>query len=850
MTDRAETSDALVTVPSAGRSRRPEARLAVSAAGVIAEASGDIANLLGWDPSELVGSPLTRIIPDRFLQAHAEGFGQFVETGVLTRDGDVLRLPALDPGGNENEVQLTLSAPGPDDAGVVVVGTVRSADPYESGADPELLGMLHLALDSDGPVPEVLERCLELMGRRLGWRLGTMWIVVPWLDRMRPVAFWTSGEDHEGYMSSRVGAQLARGESIPGQVWETGAPVWTADLSETDIDGMVAGLFFPLLADGLPVGVVELVDTEPHPFTIEAHEAVWLVADELGTMLAKRMQRDVEEAQRERLHLALTARGMGVWSYELGSGELHWDDQVERIHGLAPGSFSGTVDEFVDLVHDEDRDELARHLLDAAERPERFQYRYRVVRPDGEMAWVEGSGVPLFDLEGEVRELTGVTYDVTDEIESRAELEERARYAALAADVGRAFVRQGTLDEVLAMTAQAIVDHLDAAFARVWTLDTRSQTLVLRASAGMYTHLDGAHSRVKVGELKIGRIAATQQPHLTNQVIGDPRVSDQEWARAEGMVAFAGYPLIVGDRCVGVMALFARRSLAESTLSALASIADTVAIGIEQAGTAERIRRLLVQEREQSDRLAKALADRARVAEVLQESLLPPSLPDVAGYEVAARYRAGVEEVGGDFYDVLPLPGNAWSVIVGDICGRGPEAARLTALVRHSMRMAVMLERSPADALDALNRALLRSDNDGRFCSALCGVLREDGESAQVEVGNAGHPPALVVRAGGTIEEIGSTGPLLGLFPTAEYSQVTAALDPGDLLIVYTDGVIEARNGQELFGAARLSELAGSLARRSATELVDAVLAAVQEFDRAETVDDLAVLAIKRLGAP
>jgi PAS domain S-box-containing protein len=127
------------------------------------------------------------------------------------------------------------------------------------------------------------------------------------------------------------------------------------------------------------------------------------------------------------------------------------------------------------------------------------------------------------------------------------------------------------------------------AFARVWTLDEEEDVLELQASAGMYTHTDGLHSRVPVGSFKIGLIAQERQPHLTNDVLDDPRVHDKEWARREGMVAFAGYPLIVEGRVVGVMALFARQEVAEDTLEALASVADVIAQGIQRKRAEEEL---------------------------------------------------------------------------------------------------------------------------------------------------------------------------------------------------------------------------------------------------------------------
>jgi PAS domain S-box-containing protein len=173
----------------------------------------------------------------------------------------------------------------------------------------------------------------------------------------------------------------------------------------------------------------------------------------------------------------------------------------------------------------------------------------------------------------------------------RAEAEQRARLAAFGAEVGGALTHGPTLPEALQRTAEALVRHLDAAFARIWTLDEAARVLELRASAGRYTHLDGAHARVPVGRYKIGRIARERRPHLTNDVQHDPRVGDRAWARREGMVAFAGYPLLVDGRVVGVLALFARHPLEPETLDELAGVADAVAQCVERKRTEAALQR-------------------------------------------------------------------------------------------------------------------------------------------------------------------------------------------------------------------------------------------------------------------
>ena len=169
-------------------------------------------------------------------------------------------------------------------------------------------------------------------------------------------------------------------------------------------------------------------------------------------------------------------------------------------------------------------------------------------------------------------------------------LHERERLATLYGDVGLALTRSGSLREVLQSCAEAVVRNLDAAFARIWILNPQTNVLELEASAGLYTHLDGPHSRVPVGEYKIGLIAAERRPHLTNSVVGDPRVSDQEWARREGMAAFAGYPLVVEDRTVGVLAMFARQKLSPILLQSLETVAYGTALLIKQKRDEEALR--------------------------------------------------------------------------------------------------------------------------------------------------------------------------------------------------------------------------------------------------------------------
>jgi serine phosphatase RsbU (regulator of sigma subunit) len=185
--------------------------------------------------------------------------------------------------------------------------------------------------------------------------------------------------------------------------------------------------------------------------------------------------------------------------------------------------------------------------------------------------------------------------------------------------------------------------------------------------------------------------------------------------------------------------------------------------------------------------------------------------------------------------------------MIGDVCGRGPEAARYTALARHTLRTALLIDPNTSRALAALDQALHGVETDGRFCTVVCGILfAPEGDAATVQIGVAGHPPPLAVRADGTIDEMPPTGPLLGVVPDAVFEHRTWELRPGDVLVLYTDGMIEARGADGQYGLARLRRTAADLAGGSARSMTDGLVAAVNEYDEMRTQDDLAVLTLRR----
>jgi PAS domain S-box-containing protein len=241
-------------------------------------------------------------------------------------------------------------------------------------------------------------------------------------------------------------------------------------------------------------------------------------------------------------------------------------------------------------IHPEDVPTVMDAWRRAVASGEPFEKEARFRRADGKYRWFLVRAVPLRDELGSVVKWYGTSIDIEDRKQVEQMRTAQACQASVRADVSAAFSKPVSLRATLHECVEAIVRHIDAAFARIWTLNKDQETLELQASAGIYTHLDGPHSHIQVGKLKIGLIAEEKKPHLTNDVLNDPRVTHKDWARNEGIVSFAGYPLIVEDRVVGVVAMFARKQLSDDILDLLASVADLVAQGIERKRTEEELR--------------------------------------------------------------------------------------------------------------------------------------------------------------------------------------------------------------------------------------------------------------------
>ena len=451
-----------------------------------------------------------------------------------------------------------------------------------------------------------------------------------------------------------------------------------------------------------------------------------------------------------------------------------------------------------------------------------------------EWRWSRVKSTPVFEPDGTVRLAINVIEDITEL--KRAEQGQR-----FLAEAGR--VLAGSLDyqETLAAVAQlAVPDIADwcavdalagGEIKRVATAhaDPRKVAEVLEI-AERYppdpASPSGVHAVMRSGRSELWA-------EIPDEMLAAAAKDAEHLAllRSIGMTSAMVVPMLARGTVVGVITFVSAetgRAFDAGDLELAESLASRAATAIENS---------------------RLYAARSAIARTLQASLLPPALPDVPGFELAAIYHSASEgtEVGGDFYDVFSTAEDQWYAVVGDVCGKGAEAAAVTAMARYTIRAAAVRRRSPAAILRLLSEAMLRqesSDLVGRFCTIACLHLDLSRSPARATVACGGHPLPAILRADGTVEELGTEGTLLGLVERPELHDRAGELRPGDAIVLYTDGLTEAGAPQRVWAPEDLAEVLRGAAGGTPQEIVDHAVGEALGLQPAPR-DDIAVVALR-----
>jgi PAS domain S-box-containing protein len=643
---------------------------------------------------------------------------------------------------------------------------------------------------------------------------------------------------------------LGRGEGLPGQAWESGRPVWLGDVlaagtflreKEAEAAGLHGGMAFPVIAHGEPVGVIEVFSREIR----ERDPGVYALTEALGLQVGEfveTLQIDAErEETREQLEAILRGVADAVTAQAPDGRLLFANEAAAAVMGFnSPEELLGApIDSIMnryDLI-DERGESFPLEALpgrralageDNAETVVRFR-----VRETGEERWSAVKATPIRDHDGNVTMAINVIEDIT----THKRAEQAQRFLARSAEVLAASLDP---DELLVEIANLAVPEI-ADWCAVEAL-TEGGMLERKALA----HVDptvrqraldlakryppdpdapqGVYHVVKTGQPEL-------YPDIPDEMLRAAAVDDEHYREmlAIGIRSGIVVPLTTRGRTIGALTWVNGRSgrrFDAQDVELAQEVARRCATAIDNA---------------------RLYSDRAYIARTLQQSLLPVELPDIPGIDTAARFRPTGEgnEVGGDFYDVFETGNRGWTVVMGDVCGKGPDAAAVTALARYTLRAAAMRERLPSRSLAVLNEALLRQRDDRRFCTVAYAYIEKLDRGARAGISTGGHPLPLVLRADGTVEPVGAPGTLLGIVPDPNLEDQAVTLEPGDSLVFYTDGVIESRpDSNGVLDERRLAELVATCAGRGP----DAIAAQIEEAavlsQNGTPKDDIAVLVL------
>jgi PAS domain S-box-containing protein len=451
-----------------------------------------------------------------------------------------------------------------------------------------------------------------------------------------------------------------------------------------------------------------------------------------------------------------------------------------------------------------------------------------IIRATGAERWLLHRATPVFDPDGSLSLIVSVIEDLTEV--KRAELAQRV-LAEAGHELSSSLDYEHTLQRVAELTVPRLADWCAVAMREG---DLLPQVAVAHVDIGKVARVRDfearhpAHLTDPTGVAEVIRSGEALLIPEIDEVLADAAVTEEELALARGLElrSLLIVPLAIADQPpIGALLLATAESgrrLGETDLELASELGRRAAIAVENA---------------------RLYAELSEIATTLQRSLLPPDLPAMPGFRMASLYRAAGEqnEVGGDFYDVFEVPGG-WMVVVGDVAGRGAEAAALTSLSRYTFRTAGKLLGDPIAALEHLNTAL-RESPALSLVSVCCVRLRTADGDAYADLVLAGHPPAYHVRRGSP-RPVGVFAPFLGAYEHGGWEATTIKLEPGDQLILYTDGVIDTVGVEERFGEERLARTLGDAT--GAADAVRRIEQALVEFAHGSQVDDTAVIAVER----
>jgi PAS domain S-box-containing protein len=564
-------------------------------------------------------------------------------------------------------------------------------------------------------------------------------------------------------------------------------------------------------------------------------------------------ERREAEALQQRMAAIVESSNDAILSKDRDLIIRSWNAGAQKLYGYTPEEAIGRPIQII--IPPDHRGEEAE-LLNRVLRDERVEhYETQRLRKDGTVVDVSLTVSPLREPGGQIVGASVIGRDISEskrieaqraellhmEQETRLQTERAERRASFLAEAQSVLSASLDFELTLRNLANLAVPQL----ADWCAIDTVRPDGALERLA--LVHVDAAKQRLaheierkypnvpdpERGPLRAVRTGESQLiREIPPEMVKEAAQSEEHARLIErlGLRSAMVVPLLGHDRALGAITFVSAESnltFDDDDLALAEDLAARASVAIDNA---------------------RLYSERDYIATTLQQSLMPDRLPDIPGVDLAARYRAAGEgnEVGGDFYDIYRTGESSWAIAIGDVRGKGPGAAVVTGLARYTLRTASLSESVPSRVLGTLNEAMVLQPADDRFCTVAYARLEPgDQGSILMTLAVGGHPLPLVLRADGTVETAGSPGTLIGFVPDPEVVDETVELQPGDSLVLYTDGVSEARSEAGLFGEERLLDLVRSCAGLDAAAIAERIEADVLAFRESGTSDDLAVLVLR-----
>ncbi|MDQ4124247.1 MAG: SpoIIE family protein phosphatase [Actinomycetota bacterium] len=727
------------------------------------------------------------------------------------------------------------------------------------GAQYDVVKVLAGARSLDEAAP----RLLEAIAEGFGWACGTLWRIDEELGMLRCVDVYTEpGTDTESFVNVSKMLMVPRGEGLPGYVWESGKPEWVTNVHENPAfvrssaarqAGLHAAILFPVHCAESLTGVLEFFSPDIREPDHELLRMMEAIGGQIGQFIERETVQDEVRVSEARKSAILEAALDCIVSMDHHGRVVEFNPMAEKVFGYRREDVIGK--EMAEVIipphlREQHRNGLARYLRTGEGPVVGSRIEITGARSDGtefpvELAItrVDLPGAPLF---------TGYLRDITDRKDAETERQEllarerEARAVAEAAQERLAFLAVASAQMSSSLdyreTLQNLVDlavprMADWCFVDVLQEDDTHVRVALayadRSQAELAQELaqpSPTGERVGVqAVLKGGRSILVD--HYADDVFDELGVTEDRRSLLRRMSPSSHMivPLRARGRVLGALVLLSSRPdrvYNQDDLHLAEELARRAAIAIDNA---------------------RLFQERTHVARTLQKSLLPPNLPDIPGVDLAARYEpaGAANEVGGDFFDAFRWGRRRWAIVIGDVSGKGPDAAAVTGLARHTLRAAALAQRSPSAILGVLNEALLSDGPKEKFSTVVFATLEKTDDGVCLTAASGGHPAPLVLRRDGQLEELAVPGTLIGVFKEVELTDQFTYLEPGDMVVFYTDGVTDIPGFEDENQTLLVETFLRAAASADPRVVADEIVRAAVEVQGGAPRDDIALLVLR-----